>query len=537
MDNKFTIITPVYNAEKYIKKCITSLKNQVYKNYEVVIIDACSTDKTGEIIKKEIKDDKRFHLITNKVRQCALKNTVEGIHYLCKNDEDIITIVDGDDWLSSVQSLEYLNSVYQDKNIWTTYGQFEILSTGKIGMSGKELWCKEIGQDFKRFWMKRFYFSHLRTYKYFLFKAIKEEDLRDKDGKYYTTAGDVIIGLPIMELAGHKHRKCIKKVLYTYNNLNELNDMKVCPKEQVDLCTATKHEPVYEEHIKTKSAMRIDDKIDVLIWTKNRPCQLDLLLRSIKDNFLGYNKIYVRYDYTSPEFKKGYQKVINKNYKLPLIYIETSGDFEKDTKDVIYNKFETSLMLNLCDDDCFIRPVSIDDILEDYTDEVCAISMRMSKDILWCYGTQKPSPLPKFYPCNIASFLKWKWADSDPSTDWGYPAAVNIHVYKTKWFRETIKDMHFDTPNKLEYLFNTNRKIFKPYIICFDKTRILNIPVNQVQTLSPTNPFGKEFSYTLKELNDRWLNGEIIDTVNIYNQFNRGVNEERELHFKKENIT
>jgi len=159
MDNHFKIITPVYNADKYIKKCIDSLKAQVYKNFEVVIVNACSTDNTGKIIENEIKEDARFHLINNKVRQCALKNTVEGIHYLCKNDEDIIAIVDGDDWLSSPHSLEYLNKVYQNKDIWTTYGQFELLSTGKIGMNGNEYWCQEQGADFKRFWMRRFYFS------------------------------------------------------------------------------------------------------------------------------------------------------------------------------------------------------------------------------------------------------------------------------------------------------------------------------------------------------------------------------------------
>jgi len=98
--------------------------------------------------------------------------------------------------------------------------------------------------------------------------------------------------------------------------MNQLNDMKVCPKEQVDLFTAMKHKSEYQKHIKTETIIRKDNKVDVLIWAKDRACQLDLLLRSIKDHFLGYNKIYIRYDYTSPEFKKGFQKVIDKDYGL-----------------------------------------------------------------------------------------------------------------------------------------------------------------------------------------------------------------------------
>lgn len=273
-------------------------------------------------------------------------------------------------------------------------------------------------------------------------------------------------------------------------------------------------------------------KIDILIWAKDRACQLDLMLRSIKDNFVNYNNIYIRYDYSSKEFKQGFNKLINKNYNLPITYVETTGYFERDTKDIINNKFETEFMVNLCDDDIFINFTDITEIMKEYKEDICAISPRMGLNINYCYGTQKDSPLPKFEPCG--QFLKWKWSDSDPSTDWGYPSAVNIHIYKTDWFKKVIKDLHFDTPNKLEYLFNTNRKIFKPYIVSFKKTHILNLPINQIQTLSPTNPFGKKFGYTSKELNDKFLNGYIIDTKNLYGYNNHMVNEEIELQFIKE---
>ena len=46
---KFSIIVPVYNVEKYIKKCINSILNQTYKNYEIIIINDGSTDKSKKI--------------------------------------------------------------------------------------------------------------------------------------------------------------------------------------------------------------------------------------------------------------------------------------------------------------------------------------------------------------------------------------------------------------------------------------------------------------------------------------------------------
>ena len=44
-----TVIVPVYNAEKYIAKCVESILNQTYSKLEVILIYYCSTDMSGEI--------------------------------------------------------------------------------------------------------------------------------------------------------------------------------------------------------------------------------------------------------------------------------------------------------------------------------------------------------------------------------------------------------------------------------------------------------------------------------------------------------
>ena len=45
-----SIIVPVYNTGKYIKKCLDSLVNQTLKNFEIIIVNDCSTDNSEEII-------------------------------------------------------------------------------------------------------------------------------------------------------------------------------------------------------------------------------------------------------------------------------------------------------------------------------------------------------------------------------------------------------------------------------------------------------------------------------------------------------
>ena len=55
-EERVSVVIPVYNGEKFIKKSIESALNQTYKNLEVVVINDCSTDKTEEVIFKEFKN-------------------------------------------------------------------------------------------------------------------------------------------------------------------------------------------------------------------------------------------------------------------------------------------------------------------------------------------------------------------------------------------------------------------------------------------------------------------------------------------------
>ena len=55
-----SIITPSYNAEKYIEETIKSVQNQTYKNWEMIIVDDISTDQSINIIKKYSESDKRI---------------------------------------------------------------------------------------------------------------------------------------------------------------------------------------------------------------------------------------------------------------------------------------------------------------------------------------------------------------------------------------------------------------------------------------------------------------------------------------------
>lgn len=73
MQDKVSIITPSWNSEKYIEKTIESVQNQTYSNWEMIIVDDCSTDKTVEIVEEISKIDSRIKLFRQSVNAGAAK--------------------------------------------------------------------------------------------------------------------------------------------------------------------------------------------------------------------------------------------------------------------------------------------------------------------------------------------------------------------------------------------------------------------------------------------------------------------------------
>ena len=217
MSTKFKIIIPTYNTEDYIQKAIDSVKNQTYDNYECIIIDDDSKDKTLEVIMKNILHDSKFKMIHNMNNVGALANIVKGINSICNDKEDVVVILDGDDQLYDEYVLSTLNEIYENEDVWMTYGSF-------LQESCNAIRCNVPIENFDRK-LRIHSPSHLRTYKYGLFKLINDDDLRDENGEYYRMTGDFAVTFPLMEMAGERSRH-VNRIMYLYNDYNPLNDFK-----------------------------------------------------------------------------------------------------------------------------------------------------------------------------------------------------------------------------------------------------------------------------------------------------------------------
>ncbi|MBO5477787.1 MAG: glycosyltransferase family 2 protein [Clostridia bacterium] len=96
MSKKFSIIVPIYKVEKYLRKCVDSILEQSYKNYELILVDDGSPDNCPQICDEYAKKDSRVRVIHKKNGGLvAARNT--GV--LAATGE-YICYVDGDDWIS-----------------------------------------------------------------------------------------------------------------------------------------------------------------------------------------------------------------------------------------------------------------------------------------------------------------------------------------------------------------------------------------------------------------------------------------------------
>lgn len=92
---KLSIIVPIYNIDKHIERCLTSIEEQTYKDWECIVVDDGSTDRSGDICDEWAKRDQRFHVIhqTNQGLSGA-RNT--GLEIAIGK---YIAFVDGDDYI------------------------------------------------------------------------------------------------------------------------------------------------------------------------------------------------------------------------------------------------------------------------------------------------------------------------------------------------------------------------------------------------------------------------------------------------------
>lgn len=192
-----SIIVPFYNTEKYFEKCLSSLKDQIYSNFEVLMIDDGSTDKSQEIALDFARKDNRFKYLGGKHIGFALSKNLG----LDNAKGDYICFVDSDDYVEP-QYLELLYNALISNNadmVCCGYSVFVKVEPNYKVIEDKQIVCTDMGSKISYlFSTQGSSFQWNKLYKKELFYDIRFQDVMALSDtmecyKLYEKANKVVI--------------------------------------------------------------------------------------------------------------------------------------------------------------------------------------------------------------------------------------------------------------------------------------------------------------------------------------------------------
>jgi glycosyltransferase involved in cell wall biosynthesis len=305
-EKPIVVVVCSYNNHQWTKNTLDSIFTQNYSNFRLIIVDDCSSDGNQRVIQKYIDDHglaDRVTFIQNSVRRRKLFNLYHVL-YKCDDDE-IVVMVDGDDSLAHPDVFAQLNATYEDEKVWFTYGQYKNVPASQAILWGhKEMgYCRPVPAHIIRKQAYRYYsfvYMHLRSFRGWLFKLVKLEDLIAEkipgfEGDFYPASNDVAMYFPMVEMA-HNHVKFIPDILYIRNLYSDIVGFKVDRKIQTASAREIRKKECYPVLFKPKKnrlAQFKDAKADMFIVCKYGINDIGELIENVQEKVSSLGIIHI----------------------------------------------------------------------------------------------------------------------------------------------------------------------------------------------------------------------------------------------------
>ncbi|MGO9959100.1 MAG: glycosyltransferase [Solirubrobacteraceae bacterium] len=221
--------------------------------------------------------------------------------------------------------------------------------------------------------------------------------------------------------------------------------------------------------------------LEALIFSKDRACQLDLLLRSMKYFFAEWasSDVQILYTFSSPDFGCGYALVQAEHPEFSYVCeLNSSSSFRELTLGLVAG--ERPYVTFFVDDDVFKEPFTLEapEFAALATDSLLmCLSLRMCPRMNYAYTLDRFTAIPRFDRGTV-----WDWRHGEG--DWGYPMSIDGHIFRTGELVQLIRVLDFSDPNTLEDALSRN-PLPMPRAICFAESKIVNLPINRVQDTFP----------------------------------------------------
>lgn len=219
------VLIPSYNCQPWIERCLESVSAQAHAPVQVLVIDDASTDPHYEPLAREVCERYGFSYHRNERNMKCPYNLRLGIDMLAPKEEDVIFLLDGDDFLPHPKVFSRFAEVYSDPDVWLTYGNYQP-HPRNTGQNLAYAYPRQVVKD-RSFRTAAACFNHPLTFRKFLWDEVTDADMQTNNGRWFTGGYDMVIMSPMLEMCGEKHYKFLNETLYMYNAVNPISDATV----------------------------------------------------------------------------------------------------------------------------------------------------------------------------------------------------------------------------------------------------------------------------------------------------------------------
>ena len=258
-------------------------------------------------------------------------------------------------------------------------------------------------------------------------------------------------------------------------------------------------------------------KTDLIIFSYNRPLQLYALLESAETYLTGVNEKKVIYRASTQEYEDAYQEV--KQRFTDVDFTAQGNNPRADFKPLTMKAtFESSgdYVVFAVDDIIITDRVDLDKCIEQLEKTgAYAFYLRLGTNITECYmlSTKTPVPLHTKVDDNV---IMWQFKNG--RGDWRYPNSVDLNVFRKKDIKPAFERLSFAAPNKLEAAW-AGRANINLHGLCFTYSKMINIPMNLVQTDYARNKHMQDLS--AEDLLSIFNKGLKIDISKVFQMRNK----------------
>ena len=230
-----------------------------------------------------------------------------------------------------------------------------------------------------------------------------------------------------------------------------------------------------------------------IVFSRDRPMQLDALISSYRTLVANPAPLDVIYVASTSDFAAAYSQVeqLHAGPGVAFHLEPGPGEFAQLLTSVM-SRVTSPTTFFLVDDIVFIRPFDLGEFAA-LADLRSVPSMRLGRNITWSYTRNSKQAQPHFRTLNFpelgsaatnsahdAKLLAWRWRSG--IIDWGYPFSLDGNIFVTDTIRDLVSRCEFTSPNTLEASLHRHAAEAGTWWgVCFDESRIVNLPINRVQ--------------------------------------------------------